>query len=104
MTKKRVDPKDRKVFAWLSSFLTLLGFILAIVLWKDDKFVMYYGKEGLVTGIGFIIAGILGFIPLIGWIIYLFVFVLWILSWTNALVEKKPTTFLVSRLAEKIEI
>jgi uncharacterized membrane protein len=104
MTKKRVDPKDRKIFAWLSSFLTIIGFILAVVLWKDDKHILDYGKEGFVLGIGFIIASFLSFIPFIGGVFYLFVLVLWILSWTNALTEKKSSTFLVSELAEKIKI
>ncbi len=103
MTKERVDPKERKIFAWLSSFLTIIGFILAIILWKEDKHILNYGKEGLITGIGFILAGMLSFIPIIGKIAYLFVFVLWILSWTNALAEKKSSTFLVSDLAEKIK-
>jgi len=101
---KKQNEQEKQLFAWLSAFFTIIGFIIAIILKRDDKYVMYYAKHGLVLFIGFIIASFLTWIPLIGWIFWVLVFILWIITWINALSGKKKETFIITDLAKKIEI
>lgn len=105
MTKKKKDTEnERQLFAWLSVFFTIIGFIVALALRKNDKYIMYYAKHGLVLFIGFLIAGFLSWISVLGRLLEIFVVVLWIISWVNALSGKKKKTFIVSEISEKIEI
>lgn len=96
--------QERQLFAWLGVFFTIIGFIITLILRKEDKYIMYYAKHGLIIFIGFLIAGILSWIPVIGWLFWLFMVALWIIAWINALSMKKKKTFLITELAEKIEI
>jgi uncharacterized membrane protein len=86
MTKK--DDSDTKLFAFLGVFLTWLGFIIVYATRKEDKYAMFYGKQGLVIGIAWVVLIIVGivlaFIPILGWIISLLLWialgVLWIIG------------------------
>ena len=46
---------DKKLHAFLASFFTIIGFIIALILWKDDKYVMFYAKQGLILFIGYVL-------------------------------------------------
>ncbi|MEO8774674.1 MAG: hypothetical protein ABI371_10165 [Gelidibacter sp.] len=78
----------------LIAHLTLIGWIVAFVMNNNTKseFASFYIRQML----GLMICGIiLVFIPLVGWILNLGVFVLWIISLIGALGgEKKVTPFL----------
>lgn len=117
MAKKQTKPvakknDDRKLFAFLATFLGIVGFIIAIVTKKDDKYVMFYAKQSLVVFIvavvGAIISSIIGIIPIFGWIvsgaIKLFVLVLWIFSWANALSDQEKETPIVGQYAKKFNL
>jgi uncharacterized membrane protein len=117
MEKKKANKKakesrvskqdDSKIHAFLASFLPLIGFILTLVLWKEDKRVMFYAKEGLVLFIGFILAIVLRVIPLIGEVLYIIcavgITLLWIMTWLYALMEGQKDTWLIGDLAEKLD-
>ena len=59
MPKKvaKVEKKedDGKLFAFLAVLLSILGFIIALLAKKDNKYVMFYAKQSLVLFIAFII-------------------------------------------------
>ncbi|MCX5704306.1 MAG: hypothetical protein NT066_07465, partial [Candidatus Omnitrophica bacterium] len=62
-TVKRAQPAirkddDSKLFAWLATFFLIIGFIIALVTKKDNKYVMFYAKQSLVIFIAWIILGI----------------------------------------------
>ena len=63
---------DKKLFAFLATFLSIVGFVIALVAKKDDEYVMFYAKQSLVVFIvaiiGAIINSILVWIPFFGWI------------------------------------
>ena len=49
MAKKQTKPvanrsDDRKLFAFLAAFLSIVGFVIAVVTKKDDRYVMFYAK------------------------------------------------------------
>ncbi len=112
--KKGVKSNSKKddsiLFAFLATFLSIIGFVIALVAKKDDKYVMYYAKQSLVI---FIIAAILGIagnildiIPIIGKLINvaigILIFIMWIVSWLYALSREEKTIPVISEWAEKI--
>jgi uncharacterized membrane protein len=103
---------DRKVYAFLATFLSIIGFIIAILTKKDDKYVMFYAKQSLVIFIACIIVGVINsilvFIPIIGWAIMallnLGLLVLWLLSWIYALSEEEKEVPIIGQYASKINL
>jgi uncharacterized membrane protein len=101
---KNKDWDEDKVFAWLATFFTIIGFIIVLILKKNDDYVNYYSKQGIVLFVGFVIAGIFQAIPIIGQLFLLFVVVLWAIAWIGAISGEKKNTWLVQDLAEKIKL
>ena len=102
-SKNKTD--ESKVFAWLATFFTIIGFVIALILKKNDEYVMYYAKQGLILFVGFAVGGIFQkIIPIVGQLFLLFVVILWIIAWVNAISGEKKSTWLVQDLAEKIKI
>ena len=103
---------DSKGYAFITTFFSIIGFIVAILAWKKDKYVMYYAKQSLVIFIVSVVASAIGaifsFIPIMGGIISgvlnLFVAVLWIFSWVYALSGTQKPVFLVGDYAKKINL
>ena len=42
-----VKKKDKTLFAFVTTFLSIVGFIIALLAWKKDKYVMHYAKISL---------------------------------------------------------
>ena len=100
---------DKKLFAFLAAFFTIVGFIIALVLKKEDKYVMFYAKQGLVIFIGWLIVWAVGIIPIIGKfvlgpILLILLLILWVITWINALSGEQKKTFIIGDLAEKIKV
>ena len=99
---------DKKLFAFLATFLSIVGFIIALVAKKDNKYVMFYAKQSLVIFIVYVVAAVVAIIPLIGWIVspilYLITFVLWIISWVYALGGEEKETPIVGKYAKSINL
>lgn len=106
--KKKARPKvnkdNKKLFAFLASFFTIIGFIVALILWKDNKYVMFYAKQGLILFIAQIIVMILSPLVFLAWILWIFLVILWIITWINALSGKMKNTFIIGDLADKIDL
>lgn len=121
MAKKRIQKKaniknykskkndDSKLFAWLATFLSIIGFIVAIIAKKQDKYVMYYAKISLVIFLIAVVASIInmiiGWIPIIGWIISfglsVLVIIIWLVSWIFALSGEEKNIPVISDWAKK---
>ena len=96
---------DKIIFAWLASFFTLIGFIIAIIMKRDNKYVMFYAKQGLILFLGQIIIGLVSGVFL--WLtslIWIFWLILWVMTWINALSGEKKDTLLIGKLANKIKL
>ena len=112
MPKKKTKTNkqsDSKLFAFLATFLTIIGFIIALIFKRDDTYVMFYAKQGLVLFIFQIIIGIVGAIPFVGWfflgpLLWILFIIIWIMAWINALSGKKKDTWLIGELAKKIRL
>ena len=103
---------DSKLFAFLGVFLTIIGFIVALAVKKNDKYVMYYGKQGLVLFIAWVIAWVAGMIlwiiPGLGGIIYYILYLGLLLLWVIGIMyslsgEMKPIP-LIGQYADKINV
>lgn len=100
-----MSKRDEKVaLAWVGAFFTIIGFLIVLLVKKEDDYAMFYAKQGFVTFLFFVAASILSFIPIVKWIFWAFAVILWAMSWINALSEEKRSTFIVGSLAEKIKI
>ncbi len=103
---------DKKLFAFLGVFLTVIGFIIALALKKNDKYIMYYGKQGLVLFIAWliiwVISMILMFVPVLGWLVmtvlYLGILVLWIFGLIYSLSGQMKPIPLIGNFADKIPL
>lgn len=116
-TKKAVNTKvakktdDKVIFAFLATFLSIIGFLVAVLAKKDDEYVMFYAKQSLVIFVmaivSAIVIAIVRWIPVIGWILSFFlqvvVIVMWILSWLYALTGEMKYVPMVENWANKIK-
>ena len=113
MAKKKVkaSPKDSgesKVFAFLGVFLTIIGFIIVLLAKKDDKYAMYYAKQGLALFICWVVLFVIAWIPILGWIIgfigYIILLILWIMGLVYSLSGEMKPVPLVGTIADKFNI
>ncbi len=99
---------DSKLFAFLATFLSIVGFVIAILVKKDDKYVMYYAKQSLIVFIAYVISVAVIVVPIIGWIagpiLYVFTVVLWIISWASALTGKKKEVPFIGKYSKDIKL
>ncbi len=110
--KQTKEIEEGKVFAFLGVFLSIVGFVIAILAKKENKYVMYYAKQGLVLFIayivGWVITLLIGWIPVIGWIItgiiWILLFLMWLIGWINALSGKQKPLIILGDLGEKFKI
>jgi uncharacterized membrane protein len=120
MPKKKVVEKvekpvkgedDSKLFALLAVLLSIIGFVIALIAKKDNKYVMFYAKQSLVLFIAGIIVkvatiilaitivGII-FIPIV-WILYA---ILWIFGIIYSLSGEMKEVPLIGKYARKINL
>ncbi len=108
--KKTVIDSDSKLFALLGIVLNIVGFILAMFLKKDNKYVMFYAKQGLILFITAVIINIIGWIfgviPIFGRIIYgtlwILILILWLIGLIYSLSGEERDIPLIGVFAKKI--
>jgi uncharacterized membrane protein len=108
MEKKVID--EGKSLAWLSYLGLLL--LIPLLVNKNNEYSKFHVKQGMILLISWIalsiVSVVLGFIPVIGWIIsgagWIFLLVLMIMGIVNALTEKTTPLPVIGKYAEKIKI
>lgn len=108
--KNVIIDSDSKLFALLGIVLSIVGFILAMLLKKDNKYVMFYAKQGLVLFIVAVIVNIVGWvfsiIPIFGRIItgilWILLLVLWIIGIIYSLSGEEKDIPIIGVFAKKI--
>jgi len=116
MVKKKKEEikkeKDRKLFAFLATFLSIVGFIIVLIVKRKDNYVMYYAKQSLVIFVIGVIAGTIGnlfiWVPIMGELIRFALGVLmllvWVISWVNALSGKRKQIPIISYWSRRIDL
>lgn len=110
--KKESKQDDSKLFAFLAVLLSVVGFIIAYAMKKDNKYVMFYAKQSLVLFIGWvalwIVGMVLGFIPFLGimvhWILSLALLVLWVIGLIYSLSGEMKYIPFIGDFAKKIDL
>ncbi len=111
-SKEASSKDDSKIFAFLAAFLSIVGFLIALVAKKDDKYVMFYAKQSLVLFIVAVIASVVNsiliWIPILGWMIIglinLATCILWIISWVYALSGEQKDVPIIGEYAKKLNL
>lgn len=87
------------------SYLGILVLIPLLFVSKDDPFVKFHAKQGLVILIGFVIAGVgAGWIPFLGSLVWLVLAIASIVGLIQALQGKWWKVPFIGDLAEKVKI
>ncbi len=87
--------------------LCYLGFLVLVPLLteaKNDAFVKYHIKQGLVLLIFWVIASAITWLPLVGAILWLGVVILMIIGILNAVAGKEEPLPIIGQYADKISI
>ena len=99
MVKLEHHSGEEKFFALLS-YLSIL-FLIPLLAKKDNRWIHRHAKQGFIL----FLAGFLAWIPLLGWVWGLFLFVVWIIAIIKVLMGapfwKMP---LIGDISEKINI
>jgi len=102
---------DSKLFAFLAVLLSVVGFIIALLAKRDNKYVMFYAKQSLILFIAGIVVKVLTVllaITIIGIIAIPIVWVIYAILWLIALVysisgEEKETPW-IGKYARSIKL
>ena len=110
--QKKSKQDDSKLFAFLAVLLSVVGFIIALIAKKKDKYVMFYAKQSLVLFITAIIIGVINkfiiLIPILGDIIKviltLSLIIIWVIALINSLSGQEKETLAVGHYARGINL
>lgn len=97
VTATPVTKNDSNIMGAIS-YLWLLSIVMYFVK-KDDSFVRFHAKQGMVLAV---ISIVLSFIPVIGWIVNLGVFIMMIIGAVKAYQGQKYALPVIGSIAEKI--
>lgn len=94
--------------AWAAIAYLGILFLIPLLAKKDNSFAQYHAKQGLVLFAAYVIVSFFGAIPFIGWVVgavvYLLLFILFIMGLINALSGKKKPLPVIGQYGEKINI
>lgn len=79
-------------------------FLIPLLAKKDSPFAQYHAKQGLVLFIFEIIAGVISWIPVVGWVLPIAGLILFIIGLMNALGGKKVPLPVIGQFADKFNI
>jgi|TARA_R100000479_G_scaffold51000_3_gene24237 uncharacterized membrane protein len=105
-TEKTTDANDGKTIAVIS-YLTIIGLIIAYVMNNDKKteFGAYHIRQSIGLAATGLALGVVGLIPILGWIVSvlgtLLLIYMWVMGLVNAMNEKKkPLPFFGKKFEE----
>jgi len=96
------DVEQNKAMAAISYIWIL--FLIPLLVKKDSDFAKYHAKQGLVFFIFSTIVGFIVWVPVIGWVLGVASFILFIIGLINALGGKKVPLPVIGQFAEKIKL
>lgn len=106
MAKNAAITGEQKLFGALS-YLGILV-LIPLLLKKDDSFIQWHAKQGLVVLIGQLIALVIMIIPIFGWVIgpiaSFILFILAIIALVNALLGNQWQIPVIGQYASKFNL
>jgi uncharacterized membrane protein len=101
-----VKNDDNKLFAILS-YIGILC-LIPLLMKKDDSFVFFHAKQGLILFIAEVITSFIAMVPVLGWVIapilWIFLFILSIIGIINVLAGKTKEIPVLGKYASEIKI
>jgi uncharacterized membrane protein len=101
---------ESKIFAFLGVFLTIIGFIIVMLVRRNDKYAMYYAKQGLalfITGIiVWVVSVLLAFLLIgffVGPILNIILLILWIIGIVYSLSGEMKPIPIIGKFGEKFK-
>jgi uncharacterized membrane protein len=101
---------ESKLFAFLGVFLTIVGFIIVVLVRKNDKYAMYYAKQGLALFIAgllvWVISVVLAFLVIgliIGPILNVILLILWVIGIVYSLSGEMKPIPIIGKFGEKFK-
>jgi len=102
---------EKKFFAFIVMLLSVIGFLIAILVKRDDKYIMFYAKQSLVLFFAWLFVAALGYIikviQFFGEIVYavllIFLAVVWIFGMIYALSGEEIKLPLIGEYARYIK-
>ena len=106
------DGDDIRLHAFIASFFSIVGFIIALISWNKEEYTMFYARQSIII---FIIAIFVQIITLaVSWIyiignaitflLWVFVVLLWVLNWVYALSEEKKEVPIIGFLGSRLKL
>lgn len=92
------DVKENKIWAILG-YLGILC-LIPLLAKKDSKFAQFHAKQGLIL----LIAEFFVWVPMIGWLLGIAIFIFWIMGIINVINGKMKPLPIVGDLAAKINL
>lgn len=92
------------------AILSYLGVLVLVPLLveKQDEFVKFHARQGLVLFIAEIVTMVIGWFPIIGWIFGFFLWILWaalsVIGIINVLSGKKTSLPLIGQFADRFKV
>lgn len=101
------EPTKSQSSNTLMAVLCYFGILVLIPLLtdaKNDPFVKFHIKQGLVLLIAYVITGFIFWVPFVGWLISLVLFVFFIMGIINAASGKETPLPVIGKFAESFKI
>ena len=99
---------DSKLFAFIATFFSIVGFFIALLVRRRAHYVMFYAKQSLMIFIVYLISAVAVSIPGFGWIIgpivYVIAVLLWVLSWFYAIKGEYRNVPIVGKFAKMMKL
>jgi len=95
------DVNENKAMAAIA-YLGIL-FLIPLLAKKDSPFAQYHAKQGMILFIVWVVASFVIWIPILGWIMGILLFVLFIIGIVNVLGGKMKPLPVIGSLADKFK-
>jgi len=101
------QPKAVQIIMGIVSYLWIL-FIIPLLAMRNDEFVHFHAKQGLVLFLASIAVSIFTVIPFVGWVVgpilHLVLFVFWIIAIVNVLLRRQWKMPLLGEWAARLDL
>jgi len=96
--------KEKNIGMAVICYIWILVLIPLLTDAKNDPFVKFHIKQGIVLLVVSIIVGAISWIPVVGWLLGIAVFVVWLIGIINAASGKEQPLPVIGQYAEKINL
>jgi len=80
-----LSPELTAALAYVFSFV---GGIIVLILEKENRFARFHAMQSIFMSVSFLALSVVaGFIPFVGWLVALFIPIVWFIAWVIAIIK-----------------